>query len=52
VVGYLVKPFTPEQILKNLDVFFEGEEAKEGMKILTYDQYFEKFKKYKRGGGR
>jgi len=51
VVGYLIKPFTAEQILKNLDVFFEGEAAKEGMKILTYDQYFEKFKKYKRGGG-
>jgi CheY-like chemotaxis protein len=48
VLGYLTKPFTSEQLLETVDDAFEGEEAKKEMKIFAYDQYFEKYKKYKR----
>lgn len=48
VLGYLTKPFNSAQLLEMVDAAFEGESAKEDLKISAYDKYFDKFKKYKR----
>lgn len=46
--GYITKPFSADQLLNTVKLAFEGESAKEDMKINAYDKYFDKFKKYRR----
>ena len=47
VVNYIKKPFKSEELIKTLDEFFEGDEAKMVMK--TFERHIEKREEYRKG---